>query len=96
MIMLAATPAFAIRRHLFRWPKAGDIQGGRIRGGQADFAGPCRERRHDPLHRRSTFSACREGKFAYVLKILFSTRADRLSITFLSDILVNRHNGLRA
>ncbi len=73
MIMLAATPAFASRRHLFRWPKAGDIQGGRIRGGQADFARPCRERRHDPSYRGSTLSACREGKFGYVLKILFST-----------------------
>jgi hypothetical protein len=93
MAMLAATPALAIRRHLFGWPKAGDIQRGRIRGGHAEFARACRECRHDSSHRSSTLSACGQRKLTYMLKIFFSTRADRLSLAVFRDILINGHNG---
>jgi hypothetical protein len=72
MIMLAATTALAVRRHLFRWTKARHIQWGRVRTGHAEFTRPGCERGHDPSYRHSTFSACRQRYFADVLKIFFS------------------------
>lgn len=94
MIMLAATSALAIRRHLFRWPNARHIQGGWVRAGHAEFTRPGRERGHDPSYRRSTLSAYRQRYFSHVLKIFFSASADRLSLTGVGDIFVNRHDDL--
>jgi len=94
MIMLAATTALVIRRHLFRWTKARHIQWSRVRTGHAEFARPGRERGHDPSYRRSTLAACRQWYFADVLKIFFSAGAARLSLTGIGDIFVNGHDGL--
>jgi hypothetical protein len=94
MIMLAATTALAIRRHLFRWTKARHIQWSRVRTGHAEFPRPGRERGHDPSYRRSTLSACRQRCFADMLKIFFFAGTDRLSLTGIGDIFVNGHDGL--